>query len=177
MGARTIEHNARNARPGIYHASVHLHLSNKFHERSHQSPDENGQKCTTVYNGIRPSTGCVVLLFTDIATIPNKRRCLGARCILAAINGTNKFVGSIRIPFPVPIVIAIVTPALPLPRCHHRHRRRRRHSQTHNLHLIDFVFTKREFAYALLSTLILLLLPPCIEPWSLPAYRKSTFYS
>lgn len=138
--------------------------SNKFHERSHQSPDENGQKCTTVYNGIRPSTGCVVLLFTDIATIPNKRRCLGARCILAAINGTNKFVGSIRIPFPVPIVIAIVTPALPLPRCHHRHRRRRHHSQTHNLHLIDFVFTKREFAYALLSTLILLLLPPCIEP-------------
>lgn len=103
-------------------------------------------------HGIRPSTGCVVLLFTDIATE-------NAVWVRAAINWTSKFVGTIRIPFPVPIVIGTVTPALPLP----RRRRRHSHSQTHNLHLIDFVFTEREFAYALLSALTLLLLPSALS--------------
>lgn len=76
-----------------------------------------------------------------------------------AINRTNKFVGSIRIPFPVPIVITAVTAAQPLPPPLHADVQ-----STPNWFYFHSTWTRQSATVCNDSIIIIV---DCIEPWSL----------
>lgn len=132
--------------------------SNAFHEA--RTPSISVDRCKWAKAYVRHSADdrrC----FAAVRVMPPSCQTNVFRCRWAmhAINRTNKFVGSIRIPFPVPIVITADTTSQPLPPPLHSDVQ-----STPNWFYFHRTWARQS---ATVCNDFIIIIVDCIEPWSL----------